>query len=155
MVTLKNLPSKAILMTWTKKIIYGLLLFWVCGVGPLIYFESLSSHQGVSAYHLTIFEKPNRPDGLLALSEIFAQQQGQSFSRYKWLRSNLIKPNLSLTSTIGVLIFGLQIWLLPLAIFNLSILVFRGRVLSDPLIGHSAWLSPPEKPPRLLSYSLT
>ena len=42
---------------WIERVIYGLLLFCVGGVGSLTYFDAFLPHHG-HPYHLTILEAP-------------------------------------------------------------------------------------------------
>lgn len=139
---------------WTRKVLYGLLIFWVCGVGPLVYFESFSSHRGLRGYQPTILGKSARPTQLPpALVQALNQHLNRTPANWvipsRWATAYRVA-----TFSIAhyfVSIFGDGFGLLMTQHISLDNFFFFGPVSVISYGGSSAWLPPPEKPPLLFS----
>lgn len=137
-------------IVWLKKILYALLLVCVGGVGPLIYIDALSPHLGVRTYHIAIFESgrarqpsalPATLRGLLLYQRWLAQISGQT----DWLSTppkaaaglaRFFESDLSQGYLLNTARFTISAGSLPVS-----------RISLAALIGRSACLAPPEKPP--------
>ncbi len=150
LVATSNLPSQKILITWTKNFIYGLLILWVCGVGPLIYVESFSSHHGVQAYRIAILEKPGRSTRLPSdLREILARRPGYEPAGPLTPQPQLIRVY-HFTAPGFFLSAFRDGYVPPVKVTVYDNLLPWGRVSTTVLIGSSVRLPPPEKPPPFL-----
>ncbi len=146
------LVSKAALAGWIKKFFYGVLIFWVGGVGPLIYFESFSSHQSVADYQVVVLGKSVRSPKLPSALREALSQQDLNQRAGNWLATSgpflktaqFVAPN---TTPFFLSIFRDGHLLLITQVTMLSTLAFFDRVLIVIPNGSSAWLPPPEKPP--------
>jgi hypothetical protein len=154
--------SKKVIISWAKNLIYSGLIFCIGGVGSLSYFDGfLPGHDhGQHPYHLSIFEEPNHYHDLPpheSESEQLAQQlRIWMISRFMPDGSFLIAsphfaPGLAQFFTSG-LSDGYILTVACPKIFDLPSLV--GLVTPDMLIGQSAWLVPPEKPPSFPPFEL-
>lgn len=137
-----------IIIRLIKKSIYGLFIVWVGGLVPLIHLNALASSHPLPRYHLAILAKPITFDEALPLhlqDKIARHLQAQRLKQHDLLTPKDISLRLaelvqagfqtgyllvSLSASLPPADYG---WLRPTA----------------PLAGRSAWLSPPEKPPRL------
>ena len=142
------------LRIWAKKLIYGWLIIWVCGVSPLIYFGSLSSHQGIEK-QISFLQQIERAQKLqLALAALSAEQQAEQMSRYL----QLFGVGYFSASTHAVIAVASSLykgfnWAMEYIIPFWNELSLFGWVVWPVLLESSVWLPPPKKPPSFL-YSL-
>jgi len=140
---------KTTLSIWLKKIAYAFLILWVCGLTPLIYFEGFSSHFGKrETYHVNFLGQSERSQKLSrVLTEILeAQKESQKMSLLTSYADNLIGPNHTVATHFFLSIFN-QSYLLVAVDALQNNLSLNGWVWALVLIGSSAWLPLPEKPP--------
>ena len=134
---------------WIEKIIYGLLVFCVGGVGSLTYFDAFLPHHA-HPYHLTIMERPNHVHNPLPLpaeaaGHLLRQRLESQLSPYPILLA-------AQGSTPGLAFF-------TQSILSQGYVLTDGRIefcacssltgqltISDPA-ENSALLPPPDKPP--------
>ncbi len=156
------------LLCWSKKILYGLLIIWVCGLSPLVYFGNYSSHQGVHSYQLSLFQKPGQFRELqLALAQISAEQRSEQmliqrlFSKDHFFgtknhffgtKNHFFGTSHTVSFVAPSALYQGYIWA---TLNNISLRnadAFFGRVYSTVLLGSSVWLPLPEKPPSSFLY---
>lgn len=133
---------------WLKRIGYGLLIGWVCGISPLIYFGSYSPHRGVQPYPVTVFQQPDRISELhRALAQISTRQQTQQRFMQRLLSgADSFGPSQMVATVVSSLYQGF-IWATVYIIPFWNDLSLSGWVVLLALAGSSAWLPQPEKPP--------
>lgn len=143
---------KKLLVVWFKHIGYGLLLLWVGGIGPLIYFDAFSPHQGLRLYHITLLEPvrvrqplapPPEPLESVFRRQLLKQTRGQSDFVTAGQKATAGLAHFFESSLGQGFLFNLA----QIIISNESPPISRVSLLA--LTGRSAWLSPPEKPPSI------
>ena len=136
--------------TQLQKILYGLLIFWVCGVGPLITLESFSAHQGVQRYQPAILGKSVISSSKLPVELVRALNQVIYAEPIFWPHPESVIKNYQPGRLKIALFFYTTFndnWFLVGKGLSLEELRYFGRVWESKIQGHSAWLPPPEKPP--------
>jgi hypothetical protein len=137
---------------WTKKFVCSLLIFCLGGVGPLIYTNPLSSHQGVKIFSIAIFEPPLDLSALAALrgaapNQILSRLLAQRFAA----QADFISPQPLVPSLVRIFQSDLShSSLLPPGYSLLLLLCLTRPPLAAPVSGRSAHLPPPDKPPIFL-----
>lgn len=134
---------------WIRKVLYSLLIFWVCGVGPLIYFESFSSHRGARGYQPIILGKSARPRQLppelvQALKRYLDQTPANWVIPFRWTNTYQV---VTYTTPYFTSIFGDGYGLLVIQSTPLDNFSFFGPASILSYGGSSIWLPPPKKPP--------
>lgn len=135
--------------SWLSRIGYGLLVLWIGGIAPLIYFERFSAHQGLQGYEPVLLKRwspsPQLPfelqqaltNHLIPPHESWSQPE-QSIRPYQTmgsisrLYSTLFRDGYGFYSGFAPVILDLQL---------------LGQVWPVAINGQSVWLSPPDKPP--------
>ncbi len=138
--------------TWTKKILYSLLIFWVCGIGPLIYFETFSTHQGVQGYQPVIL-------GQAARSTRLPSELVQALNHHlpQTLNEIVIGNALNLYQTRPFGLYQvLSFWEGHGVLANFSPILFELRLVGSVwmfiVLARLVWLPTPEKPPPFYHY---
>lgn len=137
-----------VLSNWSKKIGYGLLIVWVCGISPLIYFSGYSPHRGVQPHPVTVFQQPDRVNELRqTLAGISMQQKAEHWLVTSFLSgADSYRPAQTFATVASYLYQGF-FWAAVYIIPFWNDLFLSSWVVLLVLIGSSAWLPPPEKPP--------
>ena len=134
---------------WIKKFTYGLLILWVCGISPLIFFEAYSPHRGVQPYPVIIFQQPDHVNELhQALAEIFKLQRVEQWLTYRLFAGEDFYRSAHPVADAALFIpYQGFIWTADDDIPFGNIFSLSGWVSFTAFTGSSAWLPPPEKPP--------
>lgn len=149
MVFFEMKPLSDMLPAWIKKSIYGLLIFFVGGMGSLVYFDAFVPEH-THPYHLSILEDGSHSHSPLPLP---APKAPQPFVG-RWLTSpallashsaaaGLIADFLNVSGDGCLMAGGRASIRYPLTQY--------GRVPALLLTDNSAVLQPPDKPPTLLA----
>ncbi|MFN8453329.1 MAG: hypothetical protein U0401_01440 [Anaerolineae bacterium] len=140
---------KKVLKTWAQKFVYGWLIFCVGGLAPLTFNTPLSPHRDIPTVYIALFDSPPHfsfPSAHAASFKQVWQSQGftanstghtlDSFipSLVHYFQSNLSNGYLLTVARASLI--------LPASLCGLIALYI--------LSGHSALLSPLEKPPQSL-----
>ena len=140
---------------WFKKTGYGLLILWVCGISPLIYFGSYSPHRGVQPYAVPVFLQSSRTQELqIALSELAVKQQTEQWLAHRlFAGADLYHPAQTVASVPLSTLYQEFIWVAGYTNPFWNVVSLFSWVVLAVLLGSSAWLPPPEKPPSSFLYS--
>ncbi|RMF01677.1 MAG: hypothetical protein D6768_10080 [Chloroflexi bacterium] len=137
-----------------KKIAYLLLVLWVCGVGPLMYFERFSSHQIVQKTQplvlgYTVGHSPHLPAELLAaLGRTPGPQPGLAHGSRAIQQPALVPVNSMPQFYLSVFKDG---HMFAVAVVPFLMVALAAAVISTLNIrGKSAELPPPDRPPTFL-----
>ncbi len=153
-----RMDSKKIAVPWPQKIIYGLLIFCVGGIGPLTFFDAFTPDHA-HPYHFSLLERQRNahphqhnhkhlPDS----AGLSTQQTDRSLPKRLPASPYFVAAQQGIVS--GVASFfqsGLSCGYL-LTIIQRGI-ISNNTLLSyislSPVTGYSAWLPPPENPPSI------
>ncbi len=137
------------IISFTKKLIYSLFILWVGGLVPLIHLNVLASSHALPRYQLAVFAKPlDLHDGL---PTHLKDKVAQHLKAQRLTQRDLWTPR----------DISLRLAELVQAGFNTGYLLVSLLASPPPadygwlkqtasLAGRSAWLAPPEEPPRTL-----
>ena len=134
---------------WIHNLIRLLLVLSAGGLAPLSYLDAYSPHQGFQGYHLSLFQttKPMRPLPDDAPAALKARWPVQSILSDRLVGAHFL-PNLAGVSRVNWEGWG-HGYPLPVAqilLFNTALcFAFISAFI---FYGKSAWLAPPDVPPR-------
>lgn len=141
------------LITCLQKSIYGWLIFCVGGVGSLTYYDGfLPGHEhGEHPYHLSILEEthvhrpPSWPEVVAEQMHLWPARRLNSQAASIFLAAHPLAPGFSRFFSSG-LSDGYLLTSVNLNILGLPLLF--GSIPPTVFLGQSAWLVPPDIPPR-------
>jgi len=141
--------AKKAFVLYAPKLIYILLIIWVGGLAPLIYFENYSSHRGVQRVKVSLLQEPEIGKLPAAFRQMWTERSEWPprglYTRSQFIARNISLPGIRSSAKIfrdGCLLTKTHTANLPGTSSSESVSVIQ-------LTGSSVWLPPPEKPPPL------
>jgi hypothetical protein len=133
-------------VSWLKYLSYIWLAFCLGVLAPFTYTSPYSPHQEMPAFHIVLFERPVNPAVILGQAN---PAVSQLFYRFTSQAAVISAQTPALTLAHFFLLDLSHGYLLPPVHDLLPLLFLAWFLLTLQTNGASAWLLPPEKPPRL------
>ena len=136
--------------TWSAKIAYICLILWVAVISPLIHFGNYSSHKGVQAYQLNLWQSSNQVQKLhKILEEIAAHSPSEQAARFLHSGPIITAAN-HIVSTHGQNLTRYHEYLIAAFAIPVLILALLFRHSLTAITSKQIKLPPPEHPPPYL-----